>query len=235
MADVGINEIELSVIDPSGNVSVCTANLTVVDNLAPGFTAVGDVQVFTGSCSTSINYPEITANDICLDTIKQLGGLGENGAFPIGVTTETWVAYDSYGNTDTLSFDVVVTAINNTPAIDPIEGIKINQDAGVVDVPISGIGHGADCNAQKVVLVTAVADDAALISGVSVDYAQGAQEGMLHLTIPSDASGIANVTVTVMDNGGTANGGVDIVTTSFVVAIGEVNVPPVCVAPYPGL
>ena len=43
-------------------------------------------------------------------TLTQISGLSADELFPVGVTTNTFVATDSYGNTDTMSFTVTVTS-----------------------------------------------------------------------------------------------------------------------------
>src|SRR5213075_923012 len=50
--------------------------------------------------------------------------------------------------------------------------------------------------------------------------------GSLSFTPAANEFGSSTITVIVRDNGGTANGGVDSVTNTFIVAVGPVNLPP---------
>ena len=50
-------------------------------------------------------------------------------------------------------------------------------------------------------------------------YTSGDVNGTLNLNILEETSGSATITVTVQDDGGTANGGVDMVTTSFTLTL----------------
>ena len=61
------------------------------------------------SCNSILNYMVPTASDNCgTATVSQIAGLGSGSSFPIGTTTNTFVAIDLAGNTDTCSFDVFV-------------------------------------------------------------------------------------------------------------------------------
>ena len=61
------------------------------------------------SCNSIVNYTIPSAADNCgTATISQISGLGPGSVFPIGITTNTFVATDLAGNTDTCSFEVTV-------------------------------------------------------------------------------------------------------------------------------
>ena len=54
----------------------------------------------------------------------------------------------------------------------------------------------------------------------------GVSTGKLFYTAAPNMSGTATITVVVMDNGGTANGGVNTTTTTFTVTVDPIDVPP---------
>lgn len=61
------------------------------------------------SCNSIVNYIVPSATDNCgTATTSQISGLSSGSVFPIGKTTNTFVATDLTGNTDTCSFDVIV-------------------------------------------------------------------------------------------------------------------------------
>ncbi|VAW21671.1 Alkaline phosphatase, partial [hydrothermal vent metagenome] len=232
-ADVGVQTVTLTVWDPSNNTDQCTSNVTVIDNIDPVFTPVDDtiwVEVAPGVCSVAVaDYPAIEATDVCGVTITQTAGLGAAGLFPLGATTETYVASDGSNQVE-LTFVVVVSTYNGAPTIDAINDVEIDED-NASTISLTGITPGVDCDSQTVVSVTAVADNPALITGVTVSYTAGATTGSIQLTVAPDAHGTAVVTVTVMDDGGTDNGGVDTKVATFTVTVNAVNDAPVVVGP----
>lgn len=125
--------------DPNGNVSSCSAIVMVHDTLAPTISVdVTDTIMKVaepGDCEVEITYPDAMAMDNCEATLMQTEGLGPDGMFPLGATTETWVAVDAYGNTSAeASFVVMVTKTNAPPAIDSIADVEVAEDTEMVDV-----------------------------------------------------------------------------------------------------
>ena len=165
----------------------------------------------------------INATDNCSVTLKQLSGLGPDGTFPVGSTTEIWRAVDNSGNSDLISFKVIITATNALPTIDALEDITINKDTARVVVSLSGISGGVDCNPQDVV-VRAVADNTELVTSALVNYTDGST-GELELTIAPGINGMSEITVIVEDSEGA------ITERTFNITIDTVNDPPFVVNP----
>ena len=129
-ADVGANTVTLTVTDPSGNSSTCTATITVEDNIDPTITCPADVSVSTdaGVCeATGVNLGTPTTGDNCP---------GENAsndapaAFPVGTTVVTWTVTDASGNTATCTQNVTVTD-DEDPTITCPADVSVSADAGV--------------------------------------------------------------------------------------------------------
>ncbi len=118
---LGENEVQLLARDIYGNESVSVVSVFVRDSLSPKIDTVPDVEVEIawGAIGASIDYPEIEVNDNCEAELSLLEGLGDDGMFPVGTTTEKWMATDNSGNTDTISFNVIVTEA------EPITAFKI--------------------------------------------------------------------------------------------------------------
>jgi len=233
--DLGKNKVVLTVYDQGGNKDKCKSEVTVIDSSPPEFVNVDDVvlQVEPGICETSVTYPVVTINEACGGTITQAAGLGANAMFPLGVTSETYIAIDENGNTDTLTFSVTVNTYNAPPTIDELPNIEIDEDIGTMVVPLTGITPNIDCSNQSVVSVTAVSDNTGLIPEVKIIHNRGDEDGTLELHIAADKNGVAEVAITVADNGGTENGGLNTTTETFMVTVLPVNDPPVLVAPIP--
>lgn len=217
---VGENEVTVTVTDGSGNVTECTATVTVTDAEAPVVDAIDDVAVTLepGTCVAVITaqYPTPVVTDICDVEAVLVNGLGPNGIFPLGTTTETWRFTDSAGNETMVSFDVVVSTYNGAPTVDAVADMVAELGDPAVAVTLSGISYGVDCEAQEVTGVYASSSDKD-IATVDVAYTMG--DATATLTVTPVAVGEVTVTVLVTDNGGTANGGMDETTITFKVSV----------------
>ena len=76
---------------------------------------------------------------------------------------------------------------------------------------MGGIGPGPD-SGQSVTNITASSSNTGLIPNPSVTYTSPNATGSLSYTPVANASGTATITVVVIDDGGTASGGVNAVT-----------------------
>lgn len=149
-SDTGIDTVTMTVADRSGNKSICLATVTVNDMIVPVINDVSDIEVVVepGVCETEIEYPGIVVSDNCDVTIEHTTGLGADGMFPLGTTTETWVATDNGGNTAEITFDVTVTTTNAEPTLDSIADIDVDEDTEMITVQLSEISYGVDCKDQ---------------------------------------------------------------------------------------
>ncbi|MEO7312192.1 MAG: HYR domain-containing protein [Chitinophagaceae bacterium] len=82
--------------------------------------------------------------------IVQTSGLPSGSVFPVGTTTNTFVATDASGNTSTCSFDVTVKDTEN-PSITCNDPIVTNNDQGVCGAAVSyTISSSDNCPGQVV-------------------------------------------------------------------------------------
>jgi hypothetical protein len=79
--------------------------------------------------------------------------------------------------------------------------------------------------------VTAVSDNPGLIPNPTVNYTSPAATGSLSYTPVTNQFGSATITVTVMDDGGTSDNGVNIFTRTFLVVVVSVNNNPPIIDP----
>lgn len=105
---------------------------------------------------------------------------------------------------------------NLPPTVDQTENKYLELAAGPQTVSLTGITFGADTTKQSVILVKALAANAAVVNP-QVEYQAGANTASLKLT-PLNY-GTSLVSVTVRDNGGIAGGGVDSLTMKFYVSV----------------
>src|SRR5260221_14708673 len=100
----------------SGNVSVCSFTVTVVDNQLPQITCPGNLTVNAapGVCTSNVTFNVITGDNCSVTNVTSTPASGS--AFAVGVTTVTSTAKDSSGNASTCSFTVTVVD-NQVPQI----------------------------------------------------------------------------------------------------------------------
>ncbi|MBI1286578.1 MAG: HYR domain-containing protein [Flavobacteriales bacterium] len=85
---------------------------TATDNTAPTWTSVpGNMTANTasGQCYAVVSYDTPVASDLCGVTVQRIAGPASGSQFPVGTTTVTHRATDTYGNTADHSFTVTVT------------------------------------------------------------------------------------------------------------------------------
>ncbi len=231
-SNVGANVVTLSRTDVSNNTSTCNSVVMVYDTIRPVIEPVADVEVEVeaGVCETAITYPAFTVTDNCIVTQDLIEGLGKDVMFPVGTTTETWVFTDNGGNTDTISFHVIVTGGGNAaPTLDTIESVTVtDMEMQTVNVPLTGISSGMDCTAQDVT-VTASADNTDLVTSVAVNYTAGDSTGSLDVAFDPEVGGQSDITVTVEDSEGA------LVSQTFTLFVNSENHAPVLVMPVPDL
>jgi hypothetical protein len=124
------------------------------------------------------------------------------------------------------TFNVQVVAINDPPTIAPIANLNIADTAGEQTVTLTGLSDG-DAGGQSLT-ITATSSHPSIVTVSPVAFV--GPSSPLRFSPVVGAVGTATVTVTVKDNGGTANGGVDTTTRTFVVRVGPVP-PEIEVAP----
>ena len=155
-----------------------------------------------------------------------------------GSATITLVAQDNGGTANggndtsaSQTFDITVTPVNDAPAFTKGADQTVNEDAGAQTVAswATGISAGPNEGGQVVTFVIDNNDNPTLFSaGPAV-----ASDGTLTFTPAANKNGVANITLYVQDNGGTANGGDDTSDPqTFVITVNAVNDAPLAIAQY---
>ncbi|MEM7102954.1 MAG: HYR domain-containing protein [Bacteroidota bacterium] len=169
VGDIGVNAVEMTVTDVSGNVSTCLTNLEVLAPDSPAFDncPVADIEVSTdaGECFAVVTYPALTVSPDGggLITPVLLAGLPSGAEFPVGTTQVTWGVADAFGNLVTCTFNVVVTD-DEPPAVACADITVPLNSAGNAFIPIDCV-PGSGC-----VFGTT---GTCLVSGFSGDFAPG--------------------------------------------------------------
>lgn len=117
------------------------------------------------------------------------------------------------------SQDVAPAGVNLRPNVDAIADQSVSLDAGQQTISVSGIDAGGDETGQTVSVSLQTTGSA--ISDVTL-----AGEGATRtITYTPAAAGTSTLTLTVSDDGGSENGGVDTFSRSFTVTVSEVAPP----------
>jgi len=224
-----------------------TITVTAVND-APSFTGGGDVTVLEDSAA----YSAAWASSISAGPADESGqtvtfGVTNNNnalfsAQPAisssGVLTFT-VAANAFGSATVTvtatddgvppassapqTFTINVTPVNDAPSFTGGGNVTVNEDSGAYSATwATAISAGPNEGGQT--LTFNVSNDNTSLFTVQPSISPS---GVLTFTLAANANGLANVTVTLSDDGGNANGGVDTSTPqSFTITVNAVNDPP---------
>jgi hypothetical protein len=106
---VGVTTVGYTAYDASGNSATCTFEVVVSDTESPLVLCPSSVSVSTdtGSCTAVVVLPMATITDNC--GVTDVVTVGALSAYPVGVTTVGYTAYDASGNSASCTFEVVVS------------------------------------------------------------------------------------------------------------------------------
>ncbi|WP_254509452.1 beta strand repeat-containing protein [Anatilimnocola floriformis] len=197
---------------------------------------VGDAETAAASLTVTTSSSDTTLFPTGSIT---LGGSGANRTISLspaanlsGVATITVTVDDGSGGLTSDTFTITVTAVNDAPTLSAIASIpSLPNGSGLQTINLTGITAGG--GESQTLTVTAVSSNPALIPNPTITYTSPNSTGSLSFTPVAGQSGTATITVTVTDNGGTANGGVNTITRTFTVTIAPSNTTPNLVAVIP--
>jgi len=139
-ADLGENQVELTVTDLSGNSAAATALVTVLDTVPPLLLCPDNIVVMVcpGDLA-SVDYTLTWGDNCTAQPPLLLGGLSSGSVFPLGTTTVSWGTIDQSGNAAGCSFDVTVSELS--PAVIEVQSVtdEVNgQGNGSIDITVTG-------------------------------------------------------------------------------------------------
>lgn len=182
-----------------------TVTFQIVSNSNTALFAVAPAISATGTLTYT---PAADANGAATITIN----LKDNGG----------TANGGLDTSSSQSFTITVNAVNDAPSFTKGANQTVNEDAAAQAVTgwATAISPGPANESAQTVTFTVTNDNNALFS---VQPAISAS-GTLTYTPASNANGTANLTVTLKDNGGTTNGGLDTsAAQNFTITITSVN------------
>ena len=117
------------------------------------------------------------------------------------------------------TFNVTVTPVNQPPTLNTIANpAPVGENSGPQTVTLSGITAGLGDTGQALT-VSVQSSNPAVIANPTVNYTSPSTTGTLTFTPIPYAIGNSVISVTVTDNGGVANGGLNTLTQSFTVSV----------------
>lgn len=217
---------------PSNNILVRTFTVTV--------TPVNDAPVAVGqSVSTPEDTPRsltLTGSDVDGDGLTFLlsstPAHGSLSGFNSATGAVVYTPATNFFGADSFTFRVTdgvltsvvatvsltVVPVNDPPTLDELADLEVEENSGPHTVLLTGITPGAP-NELPNLSLAASSSRPELIPHPVVEYTNPASSGRLQFVPAPGQSGVATLTVTVRDDGGTDLGGKDTVTRSFQVIV----------------
>lgn len=216
------------------------ADQTVLEDANAQVLSGWATDILTGPANESsqiVSFNVTTSNDALFSVLPQVSADGTLtytvAANAFGTATITVSIVDdggtANGGVDTSAsqtFDITVTPVNDAPSFTKGADQTVDEDAGAQSVTgwASSILSGPANESTQDLTFNVTTDNDALFSVLP----QIAPNGTLTFTAAANAFGSATVTVTLSDDGGTADGGVDTsASQTFVITINPLNDAPV--------
>ncbi len=163
--------------------------------------------------------PSVASNG----TLTFTAAANANGTATVSVTLQD-DGGTANGGDDTSAaqtFTITVTAVNDAPSFTSGGDVTVDEDSGAYSAAWAAASSAGPSDESAQTLTFSVANDnnALFSSQPSLDAS-----GNLTFTLVANAFGSATVTVTLSDDGGTANGGIDTsAPQSFTITVSAVN------------
>ena len=129
--EIGDNILIFQATDQTGNFTICSYTVTVVDAEAPVILECAparSVSADEGLCNASqIDLGSLSAEDNCDDNLEISNNAPE--VFPVGITEVIWTVKDDAGNTATCIQLVTITD-DEAPEVDEAQDIVTGNDPG---------------------------------------------------------------------------------------------------------
>ncbi|MEI7595673.1 MAG: HYR domain-containing protein, partial [Bacteroidota bacterium] len=215
-ADLGQNTVTLTVTDNNTNVSSCDATVTVQDLIKPTFTFCPTnktVNTDLNACTYTHNDNlwNATASDNCAvatltytltgatsGTLSTINGV----AFNKGVTTVTCLAIDASSNSETCTYTVTVSDIQNPTAICKSATVQLDLTGNIVVLP-AVIDNSSTDNCGITLYEVSKAELSGYSSSVSYTCADyGNKTIYLKVTDAAGNSSTCSTTITISDING---------------------------------
>ena len=223
---VGTTTVRWLIQDVNGNFTYCTSTVTVEDNEAPSITCPADITAGNdnGNCTAAITIASpVTADNCSVASVSNdyNNSSDASDTYPVGTTTVTWTVTDIHGNSSTCTQQVTVEDREAPAAI--CQNTTVQLDAsGNGSISVSDINNGSsdncgiagmsldnssftcsDVGANTVTLtVTDIHGNSSTCTAtVTVEDNVAPTAICQNITVQLDASGMATIVASDIDNG----------------------------------
>ena len=207
------------------------SNLTINENAGAQSVALSGISAGAGNQGQTLTVTATSSNPGLIPnptvTYTSPGAAGSLSFAPVANTSGSATISVSVNNGGTSNnvvkqtFTVSVNAVNQSPTLNPLSNLTINENASAQSVSLSGISAGAG-NQGQTLTVTATSNNPGLIPNPTVTYTSPGAAGSLSFAPVANTSGSATISVSV-NNGGASN---NVVKQTFTVSVNAVNQPP---------
>ena len=203
------------------NISVnedASAQIVNLSGISSGSASESQTLTVTATSSNTGLIPNPTVNYTSPNATGSIAFTPVASAFGSATITVTVNDGASSNNVITRSFTVTVNPVNDSPALNALSNVSVNEDASAQTINLSGISSGA-ANESQTLTVTATSSNTGLIPNPTVNYTSPNATGSISFTPVASAFGSATITVSVNDGGSSNN----VITRSFTVTVNPVN------------
>jgi gliding motility-associated-like protein len=203
-------------VTPGSPTSITLAQATLFEN-RPAATLTGSLSSTSDDPNATFTYTLVSGTGDIDNSLFAIAGAQLNTASSLNYEQKSSYSIRVRSTTQYgLSLDRVLTIalsdVNEQPTLNDIISQVVCANSDRQTLNLTGISAGPD--AGQTTTLTISSNNAGLFSELSVSNA-----GVLNYRSATGQSGTATVTVTVKDNGGTANSGTDTFSRSFTITI----------------
>ena len=203
---------ELAYTVPGGNVTYLPPTLNEIDDVIvdedSGLQRVDLLGLGAGTTGSSVIITAVSSNpNLVPDPVVTMPNDGVPGfitfapakdAFGSATITVTVNNQQPINNIIARTFTVTIYSVNDAPTLDTISDVTIESGAGPQLITLSGIGSGADNEAQ-LLSISAESSEPEIIPAPQVIYSSPDGAGTLHIDPVPNTNGSSIITVTLSD------------------------------------
>ncbi|WP_256012193.1 YDG domain-containing protein [Desertivirga xinjiangensis] len=216
-------------VKPGFPTSITLVAATVYENAASG-TLAGTLSSTSDDPTTTFKYELVAGTGDTDNGLFEIASESNEIRTKAGLNYENKPSYQvrvrSIAQNSQLHLDkeftIAISNVNEAPTIDALANSAICYTEAQQTVELSNITPGPDANQTTIVSVSS--SNNSLFESLTVTQADHNRAAQLRYRLAPNASGTAVLTVLIQDNGGTANGGVDLKTQSFTLTINQLPV-----------
>ncbi|SDL38070.1 gliding motility-associated C-terminal domain-containing protein [Pedobacter sp. ok626] len=211
-------------VKPGAPTNVLLAGVTLYENKATG-TAAGTLSSTSDDPNATFAYSLVSGTGDTDNALFSISGNQLLTAASLDYENKTTYSVrvrstTQYGFSLDKTFTIALSDVNELPTLAAIANQTICYTATAQNINLTGISAGPESTQSTSLSV--VGNNSALLQSLSVS-GSGAT-AIINYSVKTGASGTATITVTVKDNGGTANGGVDTYSRAFVLTVNALPV-----------